>query len=498
MAQSAVSIVTVSLTVDGLVDYFPAFLNLQDRQCLVVGGGDVALRKARLLFSAGADISVVTPETSSGFAAFLEKYSVRLVQREFRASDVYGNWLVVSATGDAAVERAVFEASTVAGVFCNAVDDTSNCSYITPAIVDRSPIVIAISSGGAAPVLARKIRAKVEMLLPKDVGRLASLAGRWRARVREGIGNLLSRRRFWEAVFDGPVTAQVIGGYVDKAEQEMARLLVDFKQQSSSPGEAWLVGAGPGDPELLTVRAVQIMQVADVILHDRLVSDEVLALARRDSDLISVGKAPGCNANSQAEINQLLVSLVRSGKRVCRLKGGDPFIFGRGGEELAALGKAGLSCEIVPGVTAAAGCAASAGIPLTHRDVSQSVVFVAAHGKNSVDQLDWSSLARDRQTLAFYMAVNRFPKLMSNLISHGRSAATPIAIVESGTMPGQRVVRGRLGQLVLLAEAQRIRAPAILIVGEVTALNEYKAAGTAESDETLSTQSQPIYAKQRT
>lgn len=498
MPQSAVTIVTVSLTVDGLVDYFPAFLNLQDRRCLIVGGGDVALRKARLLLSAGAAMSVVAPETNSAFAAFLEENSVRLVQREFQASDVDGNWLVVSATGDATVERAVYEAATIAGVFCNGVDDTSNCSYITPAIVDRSPIVIAISSGGAAPVLARKLRAKIEMLVPNGLGRLASLAGRWRARVRGGIDESLNRRRFWESVFDGPVTAHVFGGYVDKAEQEMAKSLVDFECSLSVPGEAWLVGAGPGDPELLTVRAVQIMQAADVILYDRLVTNEILALARRDADLISVGKVPGCRANSQQEINQLLVSLVLSGKRVCRLKGGDPFVFGRGGEELGALTKAGLPCEIVPGITAAAGCAASAGIPLTHRDVSQSVVLVAAHGKDSVDKLDWPSLARDRQTLTFYMAVNRFSDLMSNLIGHGRSAATPIAIIENGTMPEQRVVRGRLGQLVLLAEAQRIKAPAMLIVGEVTALGEYKATETAEPDESLSTQSQAIYAKQVT
>ncbi len=481
---------------DAIVDYFPAFLNLQGRPCLVVGAGDVALRKARLLLSAGADISVVAPETSSAFSAFLDKNPMRMARRKFQASDVNGNWLVVSATGDTSVERAVYEASADAGVFCNGVDDKSHCSYITPGIVDRSPIVIAISSGGTAPVLARKLRGKIEMLLPKDLGRLASLASRWRARVSERIDNLLGRRRFWENVFDGPVTAHAIGGHVDKAEQEMARLLLDFERSPPQPGEAWLVGAGPGDPELLTVRAVQIMQAADVILHDRLVSQDVLALARRDADLISVGKMPGCRVNSQDEINAMLVSLVASGKRVCRLKGGDPLIFGRGGEEFEALCAAGVSCEIVPGITAAAGCAASAGISLTHRDVSQSVVFVAAHGKDSVDKLDWPSLARDRQTLAFYMAVKRFPELMSNLIAHGRSASTPIAIVESGTMPGERVVRGRLGQLVLLAEAQRISAPAILIVGEVTALGGYMAQETGEQDEVSSTQARAIYAKQ--
>ena len=247
----------------------------------------------------------------------------------------------------------------------------------------------------------------------------------------------------------------------------MSALLEDSSVKQD--GEAWLVGAGPGDPGLLTLRALQIMQTADVIVHDRLVSGQVLDLARRDADLISVGKSPGCTANSQGQINALLVELVSSGKRVCRLKGGDPFIFGRGGEEIAALSKENLKCQVVPGITAAAGCAASAGIPLTHRHVSQSVAFVTAHGKDSIDNLDWASLARDKQTLAFYMSVKRLPDLMNNLIENGRSAATPVAFIEKGTTPEQRVIRGTLGQLTLLAEAHRIVAPAILIVGEVAA-----------------------------
>ncbi|MGI9235030.1 MAG: siroheme synthase CysG [Woeseiaceae bacterium] len=479
------------------MDYFPAFLKLQGRPCLIVGGGDIALRKARLLLSAGALISVVAPETSRAFHAFLKTNSIVLTRRKFLASDVDGNWLVVSATGNAAVERAVFESSSAAGVFCNGVDDKRNCSYVTPAIVDRSPVVVAISSGGVAPVLARRLRAKIEMLLPQDLGRLADLAGTWRDKVAKSLDTLSGRRRFWESVFEGPVTSFAIGGYIDKAEQEMAKLLLDFGTKPREQGEAWLVGAGPGDPELLTVRAVQIMQAADVILHDRLVSDEVLAVARRDADLISVGKLPGGESTRQEDINQLLVSLVRSGKRVCRLKGGDPFIFARGGEELEALRMAGLRCSVVPGITAAAGCAAEAAIPLTHRDVSQSVVFVAAHGKDSVDQLDWPSLARDRQTLAFYMAVKRFPELMNNLIANGRPADTPIAIIERGTLPEQRVMRGRLGQLALLADAQQIRAPAMLIVGDVAGLGLPMPVADREPDETRGTHSATIYAKQR-
>ena len=450
------------------MDYFPAFLDLRDRSCLVVGGGDIALRKSRLFSSAGAVITLVAPDFSAALQSFAKANGHRLVARDFRPTDVVGHWLVVSATGITKVEQAVYRHASDAGIFCNGVDDIRNCSYITPAIVDRGAVVVAISSGGAAPVLARKLREQIEVMLPTGISALAALARDWRDRVSERLGDLLSRRRFWESVFDGPIAINAIAGNRTAAEVGISQLLDDSTTEQA--GEAWLVGAGPGDPGLLTVRALQIMQTADVILHDRLVSSEVLAMARRDADLISVGKTPGCLANSQAEINALLVDLVSKGKRVCRLKGGDPFIFGRGGEEAEALQKASLQYQVIPGITAAAGCAASAGIPLTHRELSQSVVFVTAHGKNSVDNLDWAALARDRQTLAFYMTVRRFADLPNNLIEHGRSADTPIAIIEKGTMPGQRVIRGTLGQLTLLASAHRVTAPAMLIVGEVAAL----------------------------
>ena len=453
---------------DNAVDYFPAFLNLRDRACLVVGGGNVALRKVRLLNDAGAVITIVAPTVTTALRDFATANGHQIISRVFQPSDVSGRWLVVSATGVAKVERSVYRHATDAGIFCNGVDDISNCSYITPAIVDRGAVVVAISSGGAAPVLARKLRQKIELMLPAGISTLANLARDWRDRVGARLGDILSRRRFWESVFDGPIASDAIAGDLNAAEAKLSQLLDESTTEQG--GEAWLVGGGPGDPGLLTIRALQIMQMADVILHDRLVSPEVLAMARRDADLISVGKTPGCLANSQEEINALLVDLVRSGLRVCRLKGGDPFIFGRGGEEAEALQKSGLPYQVVPGITSAAGCAAYAGIPLTHRELSQSVAFVTAHGKNSVDNLDWQALARDRQTLAFYMAVRRFPDLMNNLIEHGRSADTPIAIIEKGTTPEQRVIRGTLGQLTLLAEAHRVAAPSMLIVGEVAAL----------------------------
>ena len=451
--------------------YFPAFLKLDGKACLLVGGGDVALRKARLLLASGAQLTVVSPQTLPALDELLAGNAhTQRIRRRFRDSDVAGNWLVVSATGDSQVEQAVAKAAERYRVFCNAVDDTDNCSYITPAIIDRSPILVAVSSGGSAPVLARKIRAQIEALLPARLGDLAMFAGRWRERVAATLGDIRARLRFWERFFDGEIASEALSGNKHEADSLAAELLDHAGQSQSLSGEAWLVGAGPGDPGLLTLRALQILQSADVILHDRLVSNEVLALARRDAKTLSVGKTPGCKANGQEEINALLVKLVADGNRVCRLKGGDPFIFGRGGEEAEALQKHGLRYQVVPGITSAAGCAAYAGIPLTHRDAAQSLVLLTAHGKNSVDNLDWPSLARDRQTLAVYMGVSRFPQLMRQLIKHGRAASTPIAIIERGTTARQRVVRGTLGQLTLLASAHRIQAPAMLIIGEVAKL----------------------------
>lgn len=459
-----------------LVDYFPVFLKLRDKPVLVVGGGQVAARKARMLANAGAKLTIVTPETNLAMDALLRSHKVTLYRRRFRPTDVDDQWLVVSASNSPAVERAVAAAADQRQIFCNAVDDIDNCSYISPAVVDRSPLVIAISSGGTAPVLARKLRTQIESQLPAALGDLAQLAARWRSRVAATLTTFTARLRFWERVFDGRIAEEVYRGKTQLADELVGRLLEENNTQlDPKHGIAWLTGAGPGDPELITIKALRAMQSADVILHDRLVSDAILDLARRDAEKISVGKTPGCAVNSQETINALLVRLVSEGKRVCRLKGGDPFIFGRGGEEAEALSAAGLPYVVVPGITAAAGCAASAGIPLTHRDAAQSVVFLTAHGKNSVDKLDWRSLARDRQTLAVYMGVRRFPELMQKLTQYGRAVDTPVAIIERGTTPEERVVRGTLGQLPMLARAHAIRSPAILIIGDVAHANRQSA-----------------------
>lgn len=451
------------------VDYFPAFLKIDGKPVLLVGGGEVALRKARLLLDTGARLSIVTPETIAAVDELVQTHDVRLLRRSFQSADVDGHWLVVSATGVPEIERRVARACDAAGIFCNAVDDIDNCSFITPATIDRSPVVVAISSGGRAPVLARKVKSMIEAMLPSGVGSLAALAGRWRARVSTRLESFVSRLRFWERVFDGHVADEVYAGRLQSANALMESLLdeADAVPEDRQPGFAWLTGAGPGDPDLVTLKALQAMQFADVILHDRLVSRQVLALARRDAERISVGKIPGCTLNSQDQTTALLVRLVADGKRVCRLKGGDPFIFGRGGEEAEALAAAGLPYAVIPGITAAAGCAASAGIPLTHRDSAQSLVLLTGHGKDSVDALDWPSLARDRQTLAVYMGVRRFPELMQNLTANGRSADTPVAIIERGTTQDERVIRGTLGQLPMLADAHGVVSPAMLIIGDV-------------------------------
>jgi uroporphyrin-III C-methyltransferase/precorrin-2 dehydrogenase/sirohydrochlorin ferrochelatase len=452
------------------VDFFPIFLDLQDKPVLIVGGGSVALRKANALLKAGARVLVVAPETVAGVDALAEKGQLAHHRRRFREDDITGHWLVVSASNSPGLSAQVARAAERARVFCNAVDDLAQCSYIMPAIVDRSPLLIAVSSAGNAPVFVRQLRARLEALLPTSTGPMVELAGRWRRRVRLRIDDARQRRRFWERLFGGRLPDRFNQAGPVSADALIEETLTVADHALPRAGIGLLVGAGPGDPGLLTLKALQAMQTADVIVHDRLVSDDVLALARRDAELISVGKTPGCKSNSQQEINALLVQRVAAGDRVCRLKGGDPFIFGRGGEEAEALSAAGLAYEVIPGITAAAACAAAAGIPLTHRDLAQSLTFLTGHGKDAVDRVDWAALARGRQTLASYMGVQHFTGLMQKLTAHGRPADTPIAVIERGSTPRQRVLRGTLGQLPMLAEAHRIEAPAMLIIGDVARL----------------------------
>ena len=447
--------------------YFPLFADLRGRRVLVVGGGEVAERKVRLLVEAGAEVHVVAPELNPWLAA-REGGSVTWAATQFDASQIAGAALVVAATNDAAVNALVSEAARAANVFANVVDDAERSSVIVPAIVDRSPLVIAISSGGVAPVLARLVRERIEVLVDGSFGALAAMLERWRSRIKAALPDISVRRRFYESLVRGDVARSVRDGRDADAERSLARLLAAREQPFA--GAVTLVGAGPGDPGLLTLNALRALQQADVILHDRLVSDEVLALARRDATRICVGKEAGGHSTSQQRIHEIMLEHARLGRHVVRLKGGDPFIFGRGGEELEFLASHGVAFDVVPGITAAIACGAYAGVPLTHRDHAQSVRFVTAHCGDSLDALDWAALARERQTLALYMGVSAMRTIGNQLTAHGRAASTPVAVIENGSRLDQRVTLSRLDELGDLAARGDVRSPALLIVGEVAAL----------------------------
>jgi len=451
------------------VRYFPLFADLQGRRVLVVGGGEVAERKVRLLLEAGARIDIVARELlANELSAWVGEGSASWLAREFDESQLDGATLVVAATSDGALNERVASAARARQLLCNVVDDAERSSFIVPAIVDRSPLVIAISSGGVAPVLARLARERIEVLFDESFGALARLLADWRGRIKRALPDVNARRRFYERAVRGRVADLVRSRQPEAAGMEIERQLTEPSRPAT--GSVVLVGAGPGDPGLLTLNALRALQEADVILHDRLVSDAVLALARRDAARISVGKAAGAHSVPQSRIHELLVEHAMAGRRVVRLKGGDPFVFGRGGEELEVLARHGIPFEVVPGITAAIGCAAYAGIPLTHRDHAQSVRFVTAHCGESADTLDWASLAQPRQTVALYMGVAAVGRIAGQLLAHGRAATTPVAIVENGSRPDQRVTLTTLAALDDVARRADIQSPALLIVGEVAAL----------------------------
>lgn len=448
--------------------YFPLFADLRSQRVLVVGGGTIAERKVRLLLEAGACVELVAPGLTEWLERSRGEDTVSWLAREFDPSQLTGVAIVVAATSDPAVNARVAAAARGRQVLVNVVDDAELSSFIVPAIVDRSPLVIAISSGGAAPVLARHVRERLESLLDESLGSLADLLQRWRERIKRALPELDARRRFYADVVRGPVAASLRRRQNRAAEQALAQLLE--RPQHTATGSVVLVGAGPGDPGLLTLNALRALQDADVILHDRLVSSEVLGLARRDAECIAVGKAARAHSVPQQSIHQLMLEHARAGRRVVRLKGGDPFVFGRGGEELEFLAAHGIPFEVVPGITAALACGAYAGVPLTHRDHAHSLRLVTAHCGDSIDKLDWTALARERQTVAFYMGVAGLATIRERLLYHGRDPATPIAIIENGSRPDQRVTLATLDALEELALQGGVQSPAMLVVGEVAAL----------------------------
>lgn len=448
------------------MDYLPLFAAVKGRSALVVGGDDTAARKIAFLLRAGANVLVVGETLCEELAALAGEKRIEWLAKTFQETQLDSVFLVIAATEDDALNQRIFEAANRRQRLVNVVDSPSQCSFIFPSIVDRSPLLVAISSGGTAPVLARILREKIEALLPARLGLLAETASSWRHAIKTHLKTTAERRRFWERVFRGRIASMMIAGNKEAAEEALRE---ELTQPQRRVGEIILVGAGPGDAGLLTLRGLQVIQQADIVFYDHLVSDGVRELVRRDAEMVCVGKRGGAHAVAQHDTNRLLIEAAREGKNVVRLKGGDPFIFGRGGEELQAAAEAGIPFQVVPGVTAAAGATAYAGIPLTHRDYAQSVTFVTGHYKADSTPFDWRLLAQSRQTLAIYMGTMKAAEISEQLIQHGRGGETPVAVISCGTRADQQIKTGTLQQLENLAKNAPM--PALLVVGEVVALH---------------------------
>ncbi|MCL6241053.1 siroheme synthase CysG [Acinetobacter amyesii] len=458
------------------MDIFPISLKLQQQPCLIVGGGRIAYRKAVLLAKAGAQLTVCSPEIEDDLLTLVNKTQGQYLNSIYHESVYRENAialrqfrLVIAATNDKAVNQAVFEACEAENVLVNSVDDPPHCRFMVPAIIDRSPLVISVASNGTSPVLSRQIRTQLESSIPHGMGKLAEFSGQWRAAVKAKIVNPDERRIFWEDLYASPLKEQVFNENFTEANRLIEQALLEWKQPK---GEVYLVGAGPGDPELLTLKALRLMQQADVVIYDRLVSQPIMDLCRRDAEKIYVGKARSNHAVPQEGINALLVKYASEGKRVCRLKGGDPFIFGRGGEEIQELFAAGVAFQVVPGITAASGCSAYAGIPLTHRDYAQSVRFLTGHLKEGSPELPWNELVYQNQTLVLYMGLVGLEKICEKLIAHGQRPDMPVALVSKGTTPEQKVVVGTLADIASKVSEYQIQAPTLTIIGDVVSLRE--------------------------
>lgn len=454
------------------MDYLPIFFDLKGRKVLVVGAGDVAARKASLLLRAQGRVTVVAPEFSDAMRLLNENDGINFVAAAYEADQLTDCALVIAATNDMAVNRQVFDDASRRSIPVNVADAPELCTFVLPSIIDRSPVMVAVSTGGASPTLGRLLRARLETMIPASYGRLAQLARGFREPVKQRFKTMAQRRRFWEQVIQGQVAELVYANKDQQAEHALQKAIDEADHELLSEGEVYLVGAGPGDPDLLTFRALRLMQQADVVLYDRLVSPKILDLVRREADRIYVGKKRSFHAVRQEEINQQLIDLAKQGKRVLRLKGGDPFIFGRGGEEIAGLAEQKIPFQVVPGVTAAAGCASYAGIPLTHRDYAQSVIFVTGQLKDGTVDLEWQTLAQPRQTVVVYMGMAGLDIICKKLVEHGVSAQMPAALVQQGTTPSQRVFIGTLNTLSDLVAQHEVHAPTLLIIGEVVQLHD--------------------------
>ena len=452
------------------MDIFPISLKLQQQPCLIVGGGHIAYRKAVLLHKAGAVIHVIAPDIDANLLQLVEESQGQYIQALYPAQIQLNDYrLVIAATDDYAVNTQVFEDCEALKILVNSVDDPPHCRFMVPAIVDRSPLVISVASNGTSPVLSRQIRTQLETSIPHGMGKLAEFSGKWRAAVKAKISNPDERRVFWEDLYASSLKEQVFHDNLVEADRLIEQALAEWK---TPKGEVYLVGAGPGDPELLTLKALRLMQQADVVIYDRLVSPAIMELCRRDATKIYVGKARSNHAVPQEGINALLVEYASKGQRVCRLKGGDPFIFGRGGEEIQELFAAGVPFQVVPGITAASGCSAYAGIPLTHRDYAQSVRFLTGHLKEGSPELPWDELVYQNQTLVLYMGLVGLEKICEKLIEHGQRPDMPVALISKGTKKKKKVLVGTLADIASKVEENHIQAPTLTIIGDVVSLRE--------------------------
>ncbi|WP_456413931.1 siroheme synthase CysG [Thiolapillus sp.] len=453
------------------MDFLPVFLDIKSRPCAVIGGGDVAARKAKLLQAAQGQVTVIAPTLGKTLKTQAENGEITHLAKAYSQVPLEGYALIIAATDDAVVNQQIAESARQRNIPVNVVDNPDAGSFIMPSIIDRSPVIAAVSTGGASPVLARLIRARLESLIPAGYGRLGELTARYRKRVKEAFQTIGERRRFWDHILQGSVAERVFSGHMEEAEAVLEKELREFSADGSM-GEVYLVGGGPGDPDLLTFRALRLMQQADVVVYDRLVAPAVLEMVRQDAERIYVGKERDRHAMHQEEINALLAKLAKEGKRVVRLKGGDPFIFGRGGEEIDTLAEQGVPFQVIPGITAASGCATYSGIPLTHRDYAQSVTFVTGHLKDGSMNLNWHQLAQPHQTIVFYMGLMGLPVIVEQLIAHGVPENMPIALVQQGTTHMQRVFTGNLSNILELVEREQPRPPTLIMVGEVVQLHE--------------------------
>ncbi|MDO9150437.1 MAG: siroheme synthase CysG [Methylotenera sp.] len=449
----------------------PIFINITNRLCIVIGGGDVATRKVSMLLKANAAITLVSPEICHELQALVDDGKIQCIQSTYQKQQLDGACLVVAATDDESVNEAVSLDAKSLNIPVNVVDSPALCTFTMGSIIERSPVVIAVSSEGNAPVLARYIRTKIETMLPAGYGRIAGIAGEFRDKVKAKFTTTQARRRFWEDVLQGALVERVLSGQ-EQSARALLQDLIDQENITTNKGEVFLVGGGPGDPDLLTFRALRLMQQCDVCVYDKLVSPEVMELVRRDAELIYVGKSRDQHTLPQEEINALLAKLALQGKRVLRLKGGDPFIFGRGGEEIETLMEHGVPFQVVPGITAANGVSSYAGIPLTHRDYAQACLFITGHLKDGSLDLDWQAMARPRQTVVIYMGLVGLAQICEQLIKHGVSPDMPVAVVQQGTTQRQKVVAATLADLSEKVIEAGLKPPCLTIIGEVVHLRE--------------------------